>query len=40
MLFTEMMEGFDVEEMFEETAEDFDGEFDTFFENGDGGEDS
>ncbi|CAH0313435.1 Sporulation-control protein spo0M [Peribacillus sp. Bi96] len=36
MLLTEMMEGFDVEEMFEEATEDFDGGFDAFFDNGDG----
>ncbi|KOR86960.1 hypothetical protein AM233_25190 [Bacillus sp. FJAT-22058] len=36
MLFTEMMEGFDIEEMFEEATEDFDGGFDSFFDNGDG----
>lgn len=35
MLFTEMMEGFDIEEMFEEAIEDFDGGFDSFFDNGD-----
>jgi sporulation-control protein len=29
MLFTEMMEGFDVEEMFEVAAEDFDGGLDS-----------
>ncbi|PRS26209.1 hypothetical protein C6W19_25690 [Bacillus sp. RJGP41] len=40
MLLTEMMDGFDVEEMIEETAEDFNGEFDSFFDSGDGGEDS
>ncbi|MBT2649405.1 hypothetical protein J7E52_22315 [Bacillus sp. ISL-34] len=36
MLFTEMMDGFDVEELFEEATEDFDGGFDSFFDNGDG----
>ncbi|MGE7905823.1 sporulation protein [Peribacillus sp. NPDC094092] len=36
MLFTEMMEGFDMEEMFEEATEDFDGGFDSFFDSGDG----
>ncbi|TKH05776.1 hypothetical protein FC682_07605 [Peribacillus simplex] len=36
MLFTEMMDGFDVGEMFEEATEDLDGEFDSFFDSGDG----
>ncbi|MFD6443016.1 sporulation protein [Peribacillus sp. NPDC060186] len=36
MLFTEMMDGFDIEEMFEEATEDLDGGFDSFFDNGDG----
>lgn len=31
MLFTELMEGFDVEETFEEATEDLDGGFDSFF---------
>ncbi|WP_207439173.1 hypothetical protein [Bacillus sp. SD075] len=36
MLFTEMMDGFDVEEMFEVATEDLDGGFDSFFDSGDG----
>ncbi|MFF2497897.1 sporulation protein [Peribacillus sp. NPDC058075] len=36
MLFTEIMDGFDVGEMFEEAAEDFDGGFDSFFDSEDG----
>ncbi|MCO0598519.1 hypothetical protein NGI46_13865 [Peribacillus butanolivorans] len=34
MLFTEMMDGFDVEERFEEATEHLDGGFDSFFDNG------
>ncbi|MEF2098366.1 sporulation protein [Bacillus sp. CFBP9009] len=36
MLFTEMVDGFDVGEMFEEATEDLDGGFDSFFDSGDG----
>lgn len=36
MLLTEMMDGFDVGDMFEEAIEDLDGGFDSFFDSGDG----